>query len=95
MQETLASLLALGARPDESREIEEDRRYLSNRSLDDLPPEPEQTELDSWDRRREDLVLCVLFKTPSDRKEVQSACRVVGIDVSLVRTAIVGMKYPP
>jgi hypothetical protein len=30
LQETLASLLALDARPDETREIEEDRRYRSN-----------------------------------------------------------------
>jgi hypothetical protein len=63
LQETLASLLALDARPDESREIEEDRRDRSNRSRDDLPPEPEQATLDSWDRRHGDLVLA--FQTAS------------------------------
>ena len=57
IQELIASLIGLERRPDELREIEEDRRDRLNKSMGDLPPEPEQAALDDWDRRRKDLIL--------------------------------------
>lgn len=57
IQELIASLIGLERRPDERREIAEARRSRSNKSMDGLPPEPEQAALDDWDRRRMDLIL--------------------------------------
>jgi hypothetical protein len=57
IEDALASLIGLARRPDEMREIEEDRRYRQGQSLDgdDLPAEPETKSLEEWDRRRADL----------------------------------------
>src|SRR5207247_1522073 len=55
IQELIASLIGLERRPDEQREIAEARRYRRNKSRDSLPPEPEQSALDDWDRRHRDL----------------------------------------
>jgi hypothetical protein len=57
--DVVASLIVLDRRPDELREIEEDRRYRHDQSLDDLPPEPEEAALDAWDRRRAELLLAL------------------------------------
>ena len=63
IEEALVSLMGLGRRPDELRELEKDHRYLRGESLDGLPAEPEETIRQEWDRRREELLL--VFETAS------------------------------
>src|SRR5689334_21415940 len=59
IQELIASLIKLERRPDELREIAEARHYRSDKSMDNLPPEPEQAALDDWNRRRNDFILAL------------------------------------
>ncbi len=63
IQDLIASLIGLERRPDELREIAEARRNRLNKSMDGLPPEPEQATLDDWYRRHKDLLLA--FETAS------------------------------
>jgi len=59
IQELIASLIKMERRPDELREIAEARRYRWDKSMDNLPPEPEQAALDDWNRHRNDFVLAL------------------------------------